>query len=196
MGGDPALDKFDFILILLSFAFAMALGRLLASGGALLQARRRVRFSGLWLLAVLNALAQVFVDWLSLWDMRDLAVWNLFQIAVFFTYPIIVYFICVAATPETLEDGEIDLERFYWENRRVFYGLFALLMLTFIGAGGFLATAASPRLALQQSLSNLPFLAASLLGLFARARWAQWAAGLSLLILTIAWAVYFSGALT
>lgn len=56
------MDKFDFVLILLSFVFAMAMAHLLAGVGGLVSARERVRFSPLLALAISNALLQVFVD--------------------------------------------------------------------------------------------------------------------------------------
>lgn len=189
------MDKFDFILILLSFAFAMALGHLLTGVGALISARARVRFSPLLALAILNAFGQVFIDWLSLWDYRALPEWDLLTVAIFFSFPIIVYFICVAAVPEVRGDRSIDMDAFYWETRRLYYGFFALLMLVFMGAAWTLLRTSTPELALQQSLSNLPFLLASLLAFFVTARWAQWVAGVSLLVLTVVWPIVFSSSI-
>ncbi|MCX7358941.1 MAG: hypothetical protein NT015_12475 [Alphaproteobacteria bacterium] len=189
------MDKFDFVLILLSFAFAMALGHLLTGVGALISARERVRFSPLLALAIVNALAQVFIDWLSLWDYRGLPEWDLLTVSVFFTFPVVVYFICVAAVPETQGDKPIDMEAFYWKTRRLYYGLFALLMLLFAGAAWTLLRTSTPELALQQSLSNLPFLLASLLAFFVSARWAQWLAGVTLLVLSVAWPIVFSSSI-
>jgi hypothetical protein len=53
------MGKFDFILLLLSFVFALALAHLLSRVGAMLLARERVRFSGLLTVAILNALVTV-----------------------------------------------------------------------------------------------------------------------------------------
>ncbi|WP_395645580.1 hypothetical protein [Terricaulis sp.] len=186
------MDKFDFVLILLSFVFAMAMAHLLAGVGALIAARERVRFSPLLTLAILNALLQVFVDWLALWDLRSLPAWDLLTIAVIFTYPIVIYFLCVAAVPEPSHDRPIDMDAFYWKTRRLYYGLFALLLLIFMGGSWVLLRTSAPELALQQCLSNLPFLLLCLLALFVRERWAQWTAGLGIFVLTVGWSVLFT----
>ena len=170
------MDKFDFVLILLSFVFAMAMGHLLAGVGALVSARERVRFSPLLTLAILNALLQTFVDWLALWDLRSLPEWDLLTIAVIFTYPIVIYFLCVAAVPEPSREQPVDMEAFYWKTRRLYYGLFSLLLLIFMGGSWVL----------------LPFLLLCLLALFVPARWAQWTAGVALLLLTVGWSILFT----
>ncbi len=189
------MDKFDFILILLSFVFAMALGHLLSRVASLVLARERVRFSGLLTLAILNAVAQIFVDWLSLWDYRSLPEWDLLTIATFFTWPIILFFICVAAAPEVPADGPIDMEAFYWKNHRLYYGLLILLLLMFVGASWTLLRTATPNLALQEGLSNVPFILTCLLPLLLRARWAQWVGGIALLMGMVAWPIVFSSAI-
>lgn len=186
------MDKFDFVLILLSFVFAMAMAHLLAGVGALVSARQRVRFSLLLTLAILNALLQVFVDWLALWDLRSLSQWDLMTIAVIFTYPIVIYFLCVAAVPEPSSEHPIDMEAFYWKTRRLYYGLFSLLLLIFMGGSWVLLRTSAPELALQQCLSNLPFLLLCLLAFFLPARWAQWTAGIGILVLTIGWSIQFT----
>jgi hypothetical protein len=186
------MDKFDFVLILLSFVFAMAMAHLLAGVGALVSARDRVRFSPLLTLMILNALLQVFVDWLALWDLRGLAEWDLLTVAVIFSYAVVIYFICVAAVPEPSQDRPIDMEAFYWKTRRLFYGLFSLLLLIFMVGSWVLLRTSTPDLALQQCLSNLPFLLLCLLALFVRARWAQWIAGAGLLVLTVGWSIVFT----
>lgn len=186
------MDKFDFVLILLSFVFAMAMAHLLAGVGALVSARERVRFSPLLTLMILNALLQVFVDWLALWDLRDLAVWDLFTVAIIFSYPVVIYFICVAAVPAEPQERPIDMEAFYWKTRRLYYGLFSLLLLIFMGGSWVLLRTSTPELALQQSLSNVPFLLLCLLAMLVPARWAQWTAGVGILLLTIGWSILFT----
>lgn len=186
------MDKFDFVLILLSFVFAMAMAHLLAGVGALVSARERVRFSPLLTLAILNALLQVFVDWLALWDLRSLPQWDLLTIAVIFTYPIVIYFLCVAAVPELSREQPIDMDAFYWRARRLYYGLFSLLLLIFMGGSWVLLRTSAPQLALQQCLSNLPFLLLCLLAFLVPTRWAQWTAGVAILLLTISWSFLFA----
>jgi len=168
---------------------------LLSRAGDLVLARDRVRFSGLLTVAILNAAAQVSFDWLALWDYRSLPQWDLATIVQLLIFPIIIFFICVVAVPATPDEGHVDMEAFYWKNRRLYYGLFALLLLVFMAESWILLNTSNPALALQQSLSNLPFLAAALLAIFVSARWAQWVAGVSILVGSVAWSIVFTSVL-
>src|SRR3954454_6788587 len=107
------MTSFDFILVLLSFVFALAIGQVLASAGRLLVARRRVKFSALLALAMLNALVTAFVSWLTMWGFRDTKGINLYDVTAFFVMSILIYLNCMAASPEPEED-EIDMEAFFW----------------------------------------------------------------------------------
>ena len=126
------MGAFDHIVLLLSFVFALALTHLLSRVGALLLARKRVRFSGLQALVIVNAVAQVYLNWLTLWADRGVRSWDLLDITLLFAFSLANYFVCAAAAPEGEPEGQIDMRAFYWENRRLFYGLVALLMITAI----------------------------------------------------------------
>jgi hypothetical protein len=190
------MSAFDYILLLLSFVFALALTHLLSRVGELLLARRRVRFSGLQALVILNAITQVYVGWLTIWDTHSVKVWDLMTITVFFLFAIGNYFVCVAASPEMPAEGTIDMEASYWSNRRLFYGVLAVLSVVSLGTNfAFLKTTDSA-LFLQTDLLTLPFFLPSLLALTVSAKWAQWASGLGLLALSISWCVVFVGVLT
>jgi len=189
------MAKFDFILLLLSFVYALALAHLLSRVGALVLARRRVRFSGLLTVAILNAALQVYVDWLGMWDYRGLKQWDLFNISLLFIASVLVYFICVAAVPAETGEQPTDMEAFYWSNRRLYYGLFVVLLVVFVASSFAFLETPNPVLALEEGLGNLPFLLVCLLAFIVKARWAQWVGGLGLLILSVVWPIVFSGTL-
>lgn len=189
------MNSFDFVLVLLSFVYALALGHLLSRVGDLLIARERVRFSGLLSLAIINAVAQVYIDWLGLWDYRSVGEWDLYTVTLFFVSSLVLFLMCAAVSPETPEGQPIDLEAFYWKNRRLFYGLYLILLLIFVAMSLVYLQTSTPQLALQQGIGNIPYALVALLAIFVSARWAQWLAGVALLVLTIAWPVVFSGAL-
>lgn len=60
------MSAFEHVTALLSFVYALALTHLLARIGELVVVRERVKFSGLLVVGILNAVASVFVTWLSL----------------------------------------------------------------------------------------------------------------------------------
>jgi hypothetical protein len=189
------MSAFDYILLLLSFVFALALTHLLSRVGELLLARRRVRFSGLQTLVIINAIVQVYLAWLTIWDTRSVRVWDLSTITIFFAFAIGNYFVCVAASPEIPAEGPIDMEASYWNNRRLFYGIVAMLSVVSIATNFAFLETPNPPLFLQSNLLTLPFFVPSVLAFTVSARWAQWASGLSLLTLSIGWCVIFVGVL-
>lgn len=189
------MTGFDLVLLLLSFVYALALGHLLSRLGALLVARSRVRFSGLLALAMLNAVTQVYIGWLAMWDFRDVQSWDLYTITLFLLSSILIYLMCVAASPETPESEPVDMEAFYWSNHRLFYGLYLGLLGVYIAMTAVYLLTPSPELALQQALGNLPYVAISLFAIFVSRPWAQWLAGIALFTLSAVWAIVFSSTL-
>lgn len=189
------MSAFDHVLLLLSFVFALAVTHLLSRVGALLLARKNVRFSALQTIEIVNAFAGVYANWLWLWSLRGLRDWDLLSITIWFLFAAQNYFLCVAAGPETDEKGAIDMERFYWDNRRLFYGL-AL-------AGAFLGMATNytllkspdPSMFFRANAGTLPTFAPPILALAVSARWAQWVSGLGMLLGVSLWLVMFSSVL-
>lgn len=185
------MTSFDFILVLLSFVFALAIGQVLTSAGRLLVARRRVRFSGLLALAMLNALVTALVSWLTTWSFRDTKGINLYDVMAFFVMSVLIYLNCMAASPEP-EEGEIDMEAFFWAQRRFYYGSYSLLVLVFVAGSVILLRTSQPQLFVDQAVSNIPFLAVGVVAFFTRGRAVQWVMGFALLGLSISWGIIFN----
>lgn len=193
------MSGFDFVLVLLSFVYALGLGHVLTSAGRLLVRREQVLFSGLLAVAMANAMLQVYVNWLSLWAFRSLERWDLPEITLFFLVAVITYLMCVVVSPEPEYDcdeaGKTDLPRVFWRNHRWFYGLYLALLLTFIVVSVFYLETATPELAKSVALSNLPYIAIALIGLFVARSWSQWIVGVAMFVLTVYWLVLFAPSL-
>jgi hypothetical protein len=190
------MNAFDHVMVLLSFVFALALTHLLSRVGALILARERVRFSGLLTIAILNAVALVYTNWLQFWDVRGMRQWDMFSITTMFAFSVALYFVCATAAPEPAEEGPIDMEAFYWRNRRPFYALIVLcLVLALLCNFAYLKTP-NAVLFFQENAATLPFFVPSLLALFVPARWAQWVGGVGLLALTVGFTIVFSNTLS
>jgi hypothetical protein len=102
-------SAFEHVTALLSFVYALALTHLLA----LIVAGERVKFSGLLALGMVNAVLLVFVNWLSLWDLRSVTGWDIASIAIQFLFAVFVYVICALVGSKMPDDGTIDLEDFF-----------------------------------------------------------------------------------
>ena len=185
------MNAFDHVILLLSFVYALALTHLLSRIGALFVARERVKFSGPLALAMGVAIILVYANWLGLWDLRGVNGWDLFSITTQFVFAILIYFICILVGPETTE-GEIDLEAFYWQQRRPYYwAVIAAVCLSLAANAEFLKTP-NTALFLRENFANLPMLVPPALALTVPARWAQWLAGIALLAMMIGFTIAFS----
>ena len=189
------MGAFDHVLVLLSFVFALALTHLLSRVGGLVVARKRVRFSPLLALAIVNAVAFVFENWLMLWTVRGWQHIGLVGVAVLFAFSLTMYFICAVAAPEVSDEGPIDLEAFYWENYRPFYGFVLLLMLESFPVNYLYLETPTPQMFFETNIWTLPSIAPCVLALVVKARWSQWLSGLFTLAMSIAFTIEFAGTL-
>jgi len=185
------MNAFDHVVLLLSFVYALALTHLLSRIGALFVARERVKFSGPLALAMGVVIMLVYANWLGVWDLRGMKGWDLLSISTQFAFSVLVYFICILVGPEAGE-GEIDMEAFYWRQRRPYYwAVIAAVVLSLAANAEFLKTP-NTALFLRENLANLPLFVPPALALAVPARWAQWLAGIALLAMMIGFTIAFS----
>ncbi len=169
-GGEFMNGAFEFVLILISFVYALALTHVLSRIGALVLAFERVRFSALLSLAMFNALVQVFLGWVVLWDFRTIRQWTLISIVGQFALAIMVYFLCIFAAPAN--DDDLDMPVLYERRRRPFY-ISALVLYLFAVASNVSLLRSNPSLFLQMNEISLASLVPIILPLCTRATWAQ-----------------------
>ena len=189
------MSAFEHVTALLSFVYALALTHLLARIAELIVARERVRFSGLLALGMVNAVLMVFVNWLSLWDLRSVTNWDLASIAIQFLFAVSVYVICALVGPKMPDDGTIDLEDFFRRQRTYFYGaIIVCLVLALLANRDFLKTP-NAALFVKENLGTIALLIPAAFGLISRNRVVQWAAGVCVLVMIIGFAIMFSSTL-
>jgi hypothetical protein len=190
------MSAFEHVTALLSFVYALALTHLLARIAELVAARERVRFSGLLALGMVNAVLVVFVNWLSLWDLRSVTSWDLASIAIQFLFAISVYVTCALVGPKTSDEGVIDLEDYFWRQRPYFYGaLDVCLVLALLANLDFLKTP-NTALLVKENLGTIAIMIPTTLALISKNRVVQWAAGVCFLVTIIGFAILFSGTLS
>jgi len=187
------MAAFDHIMVLLSFVFALALTHLLSRIGTMMFATRRAKFSPLLSLAMLNAIALVLCDWLILWAEHGLSQWNLAAVVVNFLLAISVFFVCASAAPEAQADGAVDMEAYYWRNRRAIWATLAVSNAVAMLANFVFLETPNQALFLQSTLASLPFFVPPATGYVFPARWVQWVSGIVQLALTVGFTIAFSG---
>ena len=188
------MSAFAHFIVLLSFFSALALTHLLSRMAGMLFARDRVRFSGLLFAWMLNAMAWIFINWLSLWDAHGIRVWSLYSIALQFLFAVSQFFLCAMAAPEYPAEGPIDMEALYWRARVPLYGLLlAASLLAIIGNVDMMQVNAT--LFFRQNILTLASIPTMVLALTVRARWAQWVGVLCALTFAMIFLALFETAL-
>jgi hypothetical protein len=190
------MSAFEHVTALLSFVYALALTHLLARIGELIVVRERVRFSGLLAMGMVNAIVLVFVNWLSLWDLRAMTNWDLTSIVTQFLVAVAMYVMCALAGPKARDEGEINLEHFFWHQRPYFYATtVAVLVFSLLANIAFLKTP-NTALLLKENVATLLIMIPVLAAWIWRNRVVQWAAGITFLLMLIAFSVLFSSTLS
>ena len=190
------MSAFEHVTALLSFVYALALTHLLARIAELIVARDRVKFSGLLAIGMVNAVLLVFVNWLSLWDLRSVTSWDIGSVAIQFLFAVSVYIVCALVGPKVPDEGVLDLEDFFWRQRFYFYGaVIVCLALALLANIDFLKTS-NTALFVKENLGTIAILVSSLAGFVSRNGVVQWIAGVCLLVLMIGFAIMFSGTLS
>ena len=182
------MERFELLVVLLSFVYALALTHLLASVAAMLLERERTRFSlvqSMWMLA---AVMLLFNNWLSLEGLRG-ASWSAGLAAWALVFAIVQYVACALVSPRATEPGTaIDMAAHHERHGRLFKAAFALVAaIAMIGninahlrAGGALIPSVG---------SQAPILLMTgviLLALWRREKWVQIACSSVLLLLLAA----------
>lgn len=178
------MTAFDHVIVLLSFVYAIALTHLLSRIGSVINAYKRVKWSGLLALAVINAAVILIMNWLSLLGYRNQSDWNVLDVAVQLWLSIQLYFWCFVALPEIAADGTtIDLEAVYWRQRRIFYivGLVGVPAAVAVNLE-YLKTPLTA-IVLQSNVGAIACGVPMLFALWRPERWAQWFAGVVLFAL-------------
>ena len=177
------MHAFEYVVVLLSFVYALALTHLLSRIGALIVAS--VRISPLGILLALNAAWAVFFSWVGLWGLHAMVNWDIASVLVQFVFAVLLYFLCVFAAPDA-EKGMADTEEFYSAQHRRFYWTYIFAITAAIVGNTTFLESTDPSLFLKWNLASLPMYLPCILGLAVRARWAQWTAGIGLLAVTAA----------
>ncbi len=120
--------------------------------------------------------------------------WDIGSIIANFVFALSLYLVCAAAAPEVPEHGAIDLDAFYSDNRRLFWGLLFLSNVAALWVNSVFLKV-DPKLVIQTDIDTVPFLLICVPAFAISRPWAQWTSGLGLLAVQTWWTVTFSSSL-
>jgi len=113
------MDRFSFVMVLLSIIVGLGVTELLRNVARQIQARNGIKFY--WLHAVLAALVFVALlqQWWESWDQRAVETWTFPILILMLGGPIGLFILSHFLYPDDLEGT--DFKAFYYENPRIIY---------------------------------------------------------------------------
>ncbi len=156
------MTEFEYLSVLISIVLGLGLSHVMATAAQLVRYRSAVRFylpSLLWLALLFLIHVQI---WWAVFELRSLPRWTFIDFALVLALPTIAFVISVLLTPDFDREEVVDLRARYFEHRRWFFGLFALLPIASLAqeyaTSGFIQLDADPAF-------RLAFVVLALLGL-------------------------------
>jgi len=190
------MQPFEFIILLLSFVYTLALTHLLFAATRMIRHRRQLVVSWAHLLWMLVALLNLVANWISLWDFRKMVPLSLGTIAAGFILAVLNYFMSALVSPDFEAGENYDMKRFHTCEGPTYIASILVMVVVAI-VTNFLAGADLDITNFGNENSLVIFMVPPLvLGLAVRRPWAQLAAPVAMLALTMAYYVLYYPVLT
>ena len=127
------MTPFEFVLLLISFIYSLALTHLLMGAARMIRHRRELTFS--WPLALWMATIAVItlLNWLIFWDFHRVKTLDLGAFAGAVVLATGNYFACALVTPEFDRPEDYDLQSFQRRQRLTYTGALLVLGITALG---------------------------------------------------------------
>jgi hypothetical protein len=127
------MDEFSYLSVLLSIIIGLAMAQILVGmrGRMLTRARVRPFWPVQWWAGFFLAVAAQL--WWSMFGLRKRHDWNFGGFAILLAQAIVLYLLAGLIYPNFLDDRDINLRTHYFQQRRHFFSLCVILLLTSIG---------------------------------------------------------------
>ena len=132
------MDLFEFILIITSVIYAMAVAQILSGVSRLAQTDVAIRWFLPHTLWIASLFIWVILVWWSVWEFRSLQ-WTFPRYVFVFVPPTLVFFTCSLLIPKNLNNQDVDLEAHFLRVRRLFLGSFAVASIFAVFDGSILS---------------------------------------------------------
>ena len=177
------MNPFEHVGVLYSFIVSLGLAQVMTTVGALVQARRRVRFSCLFAIWLLIALLSHLNLWLQLWEYRQIRSWSVGAIFVLLGWAGAVFMMTTLIQPRVRDGEPVDLPAFHAEQRQGYILAFVAAFVISLGADALIEGGRLPRdeLILNAVAGAVVMLPFSALAFFSARPWAQWTGALGTL---------------
>lgn len=125
------MDLFEFILIITSVVYALALAQILAGIGRLAQSEATVKYYFPHTAWVAILFIGVLLTWWAGWEFRGIE-WTFAKYVYLFISPILFFFTTSLLIPQSISESGVDLEKHFNRVRRpAFISYFVLMLIQF-----------------------------------------------------------------
>lgn len=132
------MDLFEFILIITSVIFALAVAQVLSGISRIAQSTARIRFFLPHTLWVLILFVLIFLIWWAAWEFRHFE-WTFPHYIYMVIAPTLLYFACSLLIPQRFEGDAVSMETHFFRIRRPLFASYVLTVLAIIVDGNLLA---------------------------------------------------------
>lgn len=132
------MDLFEYILILTSVIYALAVAQILSGVSRLAQSPVPIRGFLPHKIWIFNLFIFVFLIWWATWEFRNIS-WTFPKYAYLLIAPTFLFFVCSLLTPLQVGAGENDLENHFLRVHRTFFATLFLAVVTVVVDGNVLA---------------------------------------------------------
>jgi hypothetical protein len=132
------LDLFEFILIITSVIFALAVAQILSGISRVAQSTTAIRYYFPHSLWIVNLFLFIFLIWWASWEFRGIQ-WTFPSYAYMLIAPTLLFFSCSLLIPQQLSDANADLEEHFFRIRRPLFASYFLAALTVMVDGNLLS---------------------------------------------------------
>jgi len=132
------LDFFEYILIITSVIFALAVAQILSGISRVAQSTSTIRPflpHSTW---VFNFFIFVFLIWWATWEFRDIE-WTFPKYAYMLIAPTLLFFACSLLIPQHFEAAEVKMEEHFFRIRRPLFASYFIATLAVVIDGNLLS---------------------------------------------------------
>lgn len=129
------MDAFSYLSVLISLILGLAITQVLGGFRGLMQSRARTAHywpSVLWAILIVVISVQ---SWWAMYGLRNYEPWTFFGFAAVLAQTIVLYLLAALVLPDFVGDAELDLRGYYYDQRRWFFALLVLLIVTSLVKG-------------------------------------------------------------
>jgi hypothetical protein len=123
------VEPFEYVLLLVSFVYTLALTHLLMGAARMIRHRRELKFSWPHALWMAFAFTLVILNWISQWDFHTLKTIDLATLGGAIALSVGIYFVSALVTPEFEREEHYDLVAYHRTQGPTYVGAVLALAL-------------------------------------------------------------------